>query len=87
MADLVGSLFSEPPLTTAAFVLGFRTPYGEWAVLLFMVFVPLLIATTVVFFVRDAWHPRSRRRDILALLLSIPPLLTEGWFYRGLRWP
>lgn len=68
-------------------MLGFWTPYGECAVLLFMVFVPLLIATTVVFFVRDAWRPTSRRQAILALLLSIPPLLAEGWFYRGLRWP
>jgi sterol desaturase/sphingolipid hydroxylase (fatty acid hydroxylase superfamily) len=84
--SLVVSL-ANLPLTTAAFVLGFWTPYGEWAVLLFMVFVPLLIATTVVFFLRDVWRPVSRRRAILGLLLSIPPLLAEGWFYRGLRWP
>ena len=75
--SLVVSL-ANLPLTTAAFVLGFWTPYGEWAVLLFMVFVPLLIATTVVFLVRDAWRPGSRRQAILALLLSIPPLQRPG---------
>ena len=76
------------PLTVSAFMLGLWTPYGEWAVLFFMVFVPLLIATTVVLVLRDVWRPASRRQAILALLISVPPLVAEGWFYnRGKGWP
>jgi len=39
-------------LSGLGLLLGF-TSYSEWAVLLFMVFVPVLAAVTLIFFVRD----------------------------------
>src|ERR1700733_3058605 len=40
--------------------LGF-TSYADWAVVLFMVFIPTLIAVTLVFFVRDMSKRTMRR--------------------------
>lgn len=64
-------------LSGVALLLGF-TNYAEWAVLLFMVFVPLLIAVTLVFFVRDVWKRTTRKQAVLAILLSFPALALEG---------
>jgi hypothetical protein len=39
----------------------------------------------VVFFVRDAWRPAHRKQAMLALLLSVPAIVAEGWFYNWFR--
>ena len=44
-------------LSGVGFLLGFQTAYGEWAVVLFMVLVPLLAALTLMLFVRDRLAP------------------------------
>jgi hypothetical protein len=73
-------------LSGLGLLLGF-TAYSEWAVVLFMVFVPVLAAVTLIFFVRDVLRTTTRRQAILALLLSLPPLAVEGWFYNwGKGW-
>jgi hypothetical protein len=73
-------------LSGVGLLLGF-TSYAEWAVVLFMVFVPLLIAVTLVFFVRDVWRTTTRKQAVLAILLSFPALALEDWFYNwGKGW-
>jgi hypothetical protein len=73
-------------LSGVGLLLGF-TSYGEWAVVLFMVFVPLLVGVTLVFFVCDVLRRTTRRQAIFALVLAFPTLLLEGWFYNwGRGW-
>jgi hypothetical protein len=72
-------------LSGVGLLLGFHTPYGEWAVVLFMVLVPPLFVATLVFFVRDVMRKTTRRQAILALLFSLPTLVVESWFYNWFR--
>ena len=72
-------------VTGLALLLGFSSRYGEWAVVLFMVFLPPLIAA-VFLSLRDIWRPATREA-VLALLICLPALVAEGWFYNwGRGW-
>jgi hypothetical protein len=52
-----------------------------------MVFIPLLIAITVILSARDVWRSATRRQAVFALVLSVPALVAEGWFYNwGKGW-
>jgi uncharacterized membrane protein len=59
--------------------------HSAWLIVICWVLLPPLLVTTLFFWMRDVRNPTARRQAIVALLLSIPVLVLEVWFFEHLN--
>jgi hypothetical protein len=62
-----------------------HTSHSDWLIVVCWVLLPPLLVITLFFWARDLRRPTARRQAIVALLLSMPPLVLEVWFFQHLK--
>jgi len=62
-----------------------NTSYSAWLTAVCWVLLPPLLVITLFFWGRDLRAPNVRKQAILALLVSIPVLVLEVWFFKNLK--
>jgi hypothetical protein len=70
-------------LCISALLLGFIFRSG-WSFILFTIVLPACLLVTLVYLVLDFVLGRSRKQLATALLLLLPTIATQIWFYRNL---
>ena len=61
------------------------TSYSAWLVAVGWVLLPPLLAITLFFWRRDLRKTTTRKHAIVALLVSMPVLVLEVWFFKRLN--
>jgi len=62
-----------------------HTSYSAWLTVVCWVLLSPLLVTTLLFWGRDLRKPTDRRQAIVALLVSVPVLVLEVWFFKHLN--
>jgi hypothetical protein len=62
-----------------------HTSYSAWLTAVCWVLLPPLLIITLFFWGRDLRKPTTRKQAIVTLVLSLPLLALEGWFFKNLK--
>jgi hypothetical protein len=62
-----------------------HTSYSAWIIAVCWVLLPPLLVVTLFFWGRDLVKAGTRKQAIAALLVSIPVLALEVWFFKNLN--
>lgn len=58
---------------------------NDWAIVLWWAVLPELLVLTLVYLVADFAHSTTRRQAALSLLIVLPGLIADIWFFRSLQ--
>lgn len=71
-------------LAVVAFLLAYVLR-NDWAIVLWWAVLPELLVFTLVYLVADFVHSTTRRQAALSLLIVLPALITQVWFFQNLH--
>src|SRR2546426_6980247 len=71
-------------LSLSGFLL-LATSFSAWLIAVCWVLLPALLVITLFFWGRDLWREATRRQAILSLLVSMPVVVLEVWFFKHLN--
>ena len=82
-----GSMILSSVASTMS-LLAFLLPHigrSDWALVLCWIVVPPLLLINFVYLLIDLARTNTRKQAVLAVLIVLPALLTEAWFFNNLR--
>lgn len=71
-------------LAVVAFLLAYVFR-NDWAIVLWWAVLPELLVFTLAYLVADFVRSATRRQATLSLLIVLPALITQVWFFENLR--
>lgn len=75
-------------LASVLAVIAFLLAYvfrNDWAIVLCWAVLPELLVLTLVYLVADFAHSITRRQATFSLLIALPALITQVWFFENLH--
>jgi fatty-acid desaturase len=58
---------------------------NDWAIVLWWAVLPELLVFTLAYLVADFAHSTTRRQATFSLLIALPALITQVWFFENLH--